>query len=179
VQQTVKTPDSFFLNQSSSASAALSFNMKKSIATKIAELINARNQLNAAYDADRILRQSENYIYELDGNTLVVCVEVKKVQWYQWEICRLSVNPEHEGKGRGARMLQKAEEIAHAGNAKIVQCTIRIGVDRSERAFLKQGYLKTISFYNRKTENYVAVWQKAIRYRALSDSSTARGTIDG
>ena len=141
--------------------------MNRLLATKIANLINDRNQLNGEYDADRILQHGENYIYELDGNVLVACVEVRKVQWYQWEICHLSVNPDYERKGNAARMIQSAEDRARERGAKILQCTIRVGNDRSERAFAKQGYEKKICFYNDKTENYVAVWQKAIGQRPV------------
>jgi len=139
--------------------------MTEDVAAKIATLINERNQLDGRYDAPRVLRQSKNYEYELDGEVVVACVEVKRVQWYQWEICHLSVSPAHTRKGFGSRMIQRAEEKAKDGGARIVQCTIRVGNIESESAFRKQGYAQTTCFYNSRTHNYVAVWQKVISCR--------------
>lgn len=136
--------------------------MHEVIATKIAALINERNQLDGRYDAARIIEHCDNYEYELDGDVLVACVETKKVQWYQWEICHLSVNPSCARKGYGSRMIQKAEEKAKQGGARIVQCTIRVGNVESEGAFRNQGYVQTTCFYNCRTDKYIGVWQKVI-----------------
>jgi len=64
--------------------------MTEDVAAKIATLINERNQLDRRYDAARVLKHCTNYEYELEGEVVVACVEVKKVQWYQWKyvICR-------------------------------------------------------------------------------------------
>lgn len=78
------------------------------------------------------------------------------------EIRHLSVNPAHTRKGYGSRMIQRAEQKAKDGDARIVQCTIRVGNIESEGAFRKQGYAQTTCFYNSRTHNYVAVWQKVI-----------------
>jgi GNAT superfamily N-acetyltransferase len=136
--------------------------MTEDLATKIAALINERNQLDGRYDAARIMKQYDHYEYELDGDVLIACVETKKVQWYQWEICHLSVNPSYARKGYGNRMIQQAEGKAKQGGARIVQCTIRVGNVESEGAFRKRGYVQATSFYNSRTENYVGVWQKVI-----------------
>jgi RimJ/RimL family protein N-acetyltransferase len=136
--------------------------MTKELAAKIAALINERNQLDGRYDTARILKHSGNYEYELDGDVLIACVEIKDVQWYQWEICHLSVNSAHGRKGHGSRMIQRAEEKAKQGGARIVQCTIRVGNVESEGAFRKHGYTQATCFYNERTKNYVGVWQKVI-----------------
>jgi len=136
--------------------------MTEELAIKIAALINERNKLDELLDATRIINKADNYEYLMDGNVLVACVEAKKVQWYQWEICHLSVNTRYVRKGFGSRMIQKAEEKAKQGGARIMQCTIRVGNVESEGAFRKQGYVQTISFFNSRTGHYVGVWQKVI-----------------
>ncbi|SRR5260370_23485250 len=136
--------------------------MTNDVATKIAALINDRNQLDRDYNAARVLEHATNYEYQLEGEVLVACVEVKKVQWYQWEIRHLSVNTAYGRKGDGTRMIQRAEEKAKDGGARIIQCTIRVGNVESEGAFRKQGYTHVNSFHNSRTNNYVAVWQKVV-----------------
>jgi ribosomal protein S18 acetylase RimI-like enzyme len=136
--------------------------MTEDVASKIAALINERNQLDVRYDAASILNHSGEYEYELDGDVLVACVEVKHVQWYQCEICHLSVNAAYARKGHGSRMIQKAEAKARLAGARIVQCTIRVGNVESEGVFRKQGYAQTSCFYNERTNHYVGVWQKVI-----------------
>lgn len=136
--------------------------MNEDLASKIAALINERNQLDVCFDAARIVEHGDNYEYEMDGDVLVGCVEVKKVQWYQWEIRHLSVNAAYVRKGFGSRMIQKAEEKARQGGAGIVQCTIRVGNVESEGAFRKQGYVQTTVFNNLRTGHHVGVWQKVI-----------------
>jgi GNAT superfamily N-acetyltransferase len=136
--------------------------MTQDVAAKIAELINERNELDRPYDADRVLAKSSEYEYELDGADLVACVEVRRVQWYQWEVCHLSVNSSYGRKGHGTRMIQRAEQKAKDGAARLIQCTIRVGNIESEGAFRKQGYVAVNRFYNSRTNNYVAVWQKVL-----------------
>jgi len=51
---------------------------------------------------------------------------------------------------------------AIAGGAKILQCTIRSNNGRSQCLFLNEGYSKTVSFYYKKTGNWVHVYQKSV-----------------
>jgi GNAT superfamily N-acetyltransferase len=136
--------------------------MTKDVAARIAALINERNQLDRPYDGARVLEQAENYEYELDGVDLLACVEIKRVQWYQWEICHLSVNASYARKGHGTRMIQRAEQKAKDGAARLIQCTIRAGNVESEGAFRKEGFTQVSCFYNSRTNNYVGVWQKVL-----------------
>jgi GNAT superfamily N-acetyltransferase len=101
--------------------------MKLEHAKQIANLLNSRNQLVRNYDANIVMVRGDDFIYELKDDSVVGCIEVKKVQWYQWEVCHLTVLPENEGQGLGSLMIRKAEERAKNGGARIIQCTIRVG----------------------------------------------------
>ena len=139
--------------------------MTQQQAEQIAQLLNTRNQLAIAYAGKKVSQYANNYLFEVDEGRVVACAKLKKVQWYQWEVCHLSVSATHEGKGLGARLIRRAEEKAEAGNARIIQCTIRAGNVRSERVFRRNGYHETCCFYNPRTANYVAVWQKVLSHR--------------
>jgi ribosomal protein S18 acetylase RimI-like enzyme len=136
--------------------------MEQQQAQQIAEILNSRNQLDTPYTAQMVLQHADDYLFDLDEGAVVACVEVKKVQWYQWEICHLSVAETHERHGRGKTLVRRAEEKAKAGHARIIQCTIRVGNEPSERAFRRSGYREACCFYNSRTGNYVAVWQKVL-----------------
>jgi N-acetylglutamate synthase-like GNAT family acetyltransferase len=139
--------------------------MTKEEAQQIAELLNARNELQTAYTAAKVLQRAHDYVFEEADGAVAACVQVKKVQWYQSEICHLSVGVKYEGQGRGKRLIQLAEEKALKEGARIVQCTIRIGNVRSEAAFRRSGYRVASNFYNPGTERYVNVWQKVLSGR--------------
>ena len=134
-------------------------------AEQIAQLLNERNQLQDDYTAEKVSEHADNYLFELRAEIVVACVEVKKVQWYQWEICHLSVRKEHEGQGLGKALIRQAEDKARRGAARIVQCTIRVGNEPSEQAFRRSGYHEACCFFNVATDNHVAVWQKVLSIR--------------
>ena len=136
--------------------------MKSEHAKQIAELLNSRNQLVRSYDAKIVLDRATDFIYELKDDAVAACIEAKKVQWYQWEVCHLTVDPKNEGQGLGSLVIRKAEERARNGGARIIQCTIRHGNVESERAFERNGYRKVSEFYYPNSGNNVAVWQKVV-----------------
>lgn len=140
--------------------------MKESQAVQIAELLNTRNQLPSKYTSEKVLNHSENYLIELHEDKVVACVEVKKVQWYQWEVRHLSVSTDHTNKGLGKQLIRRAEKKAREEGARVVQCTIRVGNVESEQAFRRSGYHEVCCFYNSSTEKYIAVWQKVLSYLA-------------
>ena len=70
-------------------------------AGEIADLLNARNQLTVPYTAEMVLQHADDYVCEIQDDVVIACVEVKKVHWYQWEICHLSVSEAHETSGIG------------------------------------------------------------------------------
>ena len=139
--------------------------MNEKMAKQIAELLNRRNQLSSRYTVKKILSDAENYIYEYTDDVLIACVEVKKVQWYQWEILHLSVNKNYEGRQYGRRLVAKAEEKAIRDGAKVLQCTIKTDNKGSERVFSVCGYKQVALFYNSDTGNNVGVWQKVVGVR--------------
>lgn len=113
--------------------------MTEAHAREIAALINERNELARTYTAGDIIREASNYEYEVRDGKVVACVERQKVQWYQWEICHLSVPTEWEGKGVAFAVYQRAEAAARSGGGCVFQCTIREGNKRSEKFFSTAG----------------------------------------
>ena len=130
-------------------------------ADQIAYLLNLRNQLLTKYSGKKILECQKNYVYMQESDIVIACAEIKKVQWYQWEILHLSVQESFEGKGYGSKILKIAEDKILKGGAKILQCIIRNGNSNSERLFLRNGYVKSISFFNNNNGNTVSVYQKS------------------
>jgi ribosomal protein S18 acetylase RimI-like enzyme len=131
-------------------------------AEQVAQLLNSRNQLQVDYTAEKVSQHADNYLFEVRNEVVVACVEVKRVQWYQWEVCHLSVSENHERQGLGKLLIRRAEEKAKHGAARIVQCTIRVGNEASEQAFRRSGYREVCCFLNVATNNHVAVWQKVL-----------------
>ena len=131
-------------------------------AEQVAQLLNSRNQLQVDYTAEKVSQHADNYLFELRDESVVACVEVKRVQWYQWEICHLSVSEKHARRGLGKLLIHRAEEKAKHGAARIVQCTIRVGNEESEQAVRRSGYRESCCFFNAATDNEVAVWQKVL-----------------
>lgn len=136
--------------------------MTQQQAEQIATLLNSRNQLTRKYAAAQVLNESDDYLFQSDNGIVVACVEVKRVQWYQWEICHLSVKEEYTRQGRGKQLLQCAEEKAWKGHARILQCTIRVGNEASEETFRRSGFREACCFFNAQSKKYVGVWQKAL-----------------
>lgn len=137
--------------------------MNALIASQIADLLNKHNELVIDYDANRILKNSDTYIFNLDeSNNVVSVIECKKVQWYQFEVCHLTVDPKYRGKGEGAKILDKAINKAKDNGARVIQCTIREGNSASESLFSKSDFIKTNTFYYPTSKNNVGVWQKVV-----------------
>src|ERR1700730_7319236 len=134
--------------------------ISKEQAGQIAELLNTRNELTKKYTAEEVIKAADNYLLELDKDVVIGCVEVKKMQWYQWEIRHLCVSKAHEGHGMGTRLVRQAEDKAKNSGARIVQCTIRVGNKASEETFRRSGYREACCFFNAGPDRYVAVWQK-------------------
>ena len=137
--------------------------MNKAHAGQIAELINARNKLAKHYTADKIYAARSTYLFELSEDGHVIgCLEVKKVQWYQFEIDHLSVAKDVEGKGVAWKLFMRAEDQAQQSRGRLLQCTIREDNEDSVRFFKRNGFLKVAEFHYPDTGNNVGVWQKVI-----------------
>lgn len=136
--------------------------MTEEQAKQIATLLNERNKLVKEYSPDDVLAKEQNYVYLDEKSIIIACAESKKVQWYQWEICHVSVDKTYEGRGLGSKILKLAEKKAIEGGAKILQCTIRSDNESSLRLFLAKGYTKTTSFFYPNSGNWVHVLQKSV-----------------
>lgn len=134
--------------------------MEKRIAEQIAKLINEQNQLEVSYKPQDIIEASENYVYIDENGFVEACAEIKKVQWYQCEICHVSVRTQR--KGFGYKILKIAEAKAQQLHARIAQCTIRSTNVASIALFKKSSYMLTSSFRNARTGNEVQVFQKVL-----------------
>ena len=136
--------------------------MNKKHAKQLAELLNERNELVVNYDANKILTDEEKYEYICQKNKVIACVEIKKVQWYQWELRHLTVSESHEGQGFAKKLLKLAEKRAIDGRARIIQCTIRENNKGSKGLFQRNQYIHVSTFSNEVNGNNVEVWQKIV-----------------
>jgi N-acetylglutamate synthase-like GNAT family acetyltransferase len=132
-------------------------------AAQIAKLLNERNQLVVKYDEAKVLGSVKNYIYDVSAAGQVTsCVELKKVQWYQFEIRHLTVDAGHIRKGLAQALVTRCEAQAKNEGGRVLQCTIRAGNTASETLFEKAGFKKISQFFNLKSNNQVGIWQKVI-----------------
>jgi ribosomal protein S18 acetylase RimI-like enzyme len=114
------------------------------------------------YDMQGILAHADHYEREVRDGRVIACVDRHRVQWYQWEVCHLSVDARFEGQHIASAVYDKAERFARESGARIIQCTIRADNAASERFFTHKGFVKTVKFLNRESDNEVGVWQKVL-----------------
>lgn len=136
--------------------------MTNAEATQIAALLNARNQLTVPYDATRVLESADQYLFRAVGDRIVATLELKNVQWYQGELCHLTVDSAFEGKGHAQNLCAEVERRAAARGFRILQCTIREGNRDSEDFFTKAGFKAVSRFHNQMSGNNVSVWHKVL-----------------
>ncbi len=137
--------------------------MRKTQAVQIAALLNDRNQLVVAYDADRVLAHGDNYLFRADDEGAVIaCLELKQVQWYQFEVLHVTVAPESEGQGLARTLVEDAEKAAVKKGAKVLQCTIRDDNARSKGLFQRCGFSQVSTFYYPASGNNASIWQKVV-----------------
>jgi ribosomal protein S18 acetylase RimI-like enzyme len=89
-------------------------------------------------------------------------LEIRNVQWYQTELCHLTVLQSETRKGYAKELLVDAERFARADGARLLQCTIRESNNESQSLFKGFGYLQTSTFRNPVSGNNVAVFQKVL-----------------
>ena len=132
-------------------------------AGQIASLLNERNELTVQYTRNRVLQHADNYLCRCsESGEVVACVEVKKVQWYQTEICHLTVAKSQERKGHAKALLCEAERRARSDGVRLLQCTIRVGNMASLHLFKGFGFLLVSTFFNQDSGNNVGVFQKIL-----------------
>ncbi len=136
--------------------------MDQNHAGQIAALLNTRNQLVINYDAKAILAASTQFLFEVQDDQVVGCVEVKKVQWYQAEVNHLTVHQDYCRRGIAQALLATATARALEDRGRILQCTIRDNNVESTGLFLKNGFVRTALFLYPDSGNNVGVYQKVI-----------------
>ena len=132
-------------------------------AEQVSKLLNTRNELTIPYTRERVMASALEYHLKLsETGAVVACVQVKKLQWYQFEVLHLTVAESVEGQGYGKALLCDSERIARAGNGRILQCTIRDDNTRSRGLFEGFGFRRVNMFFNVKSGNNVGVYQKVL-----------------
>lgn len=74
----------------------------------------------------------------------------------------MSVPEKFEKRHYDTRVLELAERKAREGGAKILQCTVRVGNLASMSLFDKHHFVKTVTFFNEESGNWVQVLQKCM-----------------
>jgi N-acetylglutamate synthase-like GNAT family acetyltransferase len=137
--------------------------MDRRQAEQIATLLNEQNQLTVQYTAEKVLEHSDNYLVRLDSaGQVLACAELKKVQWYQFELLHVTVAQEHHRQGHARALVAEAEKKAIELGARILQCTIRAGNTASEELFKSSGFSSVCRFYNPSSKNIISVWQRVL-----------------
>ena len=133
-------------------------------ANQIAELLNNYNELKNPYTQDQLLRYAHEYKFIQDENSsyVIAVVQIKKVQWYQYEIVNLTVNPNHHGKDLARRLIQIAESQAINENAHILQGTVRQNDKENTGLYKSAGFKHVSNFYNNQSNRNISVWQKVL-----------------
>lgn len=132
-------------------------------AEQIAVLLNAQNQLTVPYTADRVLEHRDNYLIRLDDvGQVVACAELKRVQWYQFELLHVTVAQKNQRQGHARALIDEAEKQAIQRGARILQSTIRADNTASEQLFKSLGFESVSRFYNVKSKNIINVWQRVL-----------------
>ncbi|MBD9467764.1 GNAT family N-acetyltransferase [Pseudoxanthomonas sp. PXM01] len=137
--------------------------MERNQAEQIANLLNTQNQLTVHYGADRVLACQDNYLVRLDSSGRVIaCAELKKVQWYQFELLHVTVSQQHHRQGHARSLITEATDRAISDGARILQSTIRAGNIASEHLFRSSGFEPVSRFYNARSKNIIGVWQRVL-----------------
>ena len=132
-------------------------------AEQVARLVNEQNKLSVPYTPEKAM--GGYYLLETDQKGAVIaCAEVKEVQWYQAEVCHVSVDANHKRQGLGAKLVTRAESRANELGARLLQCTIRQGNKESEGLFTKLGFSPGAAFHNARTKSNVTIWTKVLKH---------------
>lgn len=147
--------------------------MDRSQAEQIAALLNTQNQLTVHYDADRVLEFQANYLVRLDSaENVIACAELKKVQWYQFELLHVTVSHAHHRQGLARSLISEAQDRAIEGGARILQSTIRSGNTASQELFKSSGFELVSTFYNARSKNIIGVWQRVLSEAPSNNSDS-------
>jgi GNAT superfamily N-acetyltransferase len=101
-------------------------------------------------DLDSDLKAYETYIRELGGEgfvaikegCLVASVASAPCRKGAWEVKRLYLSASLRGSGMGPKLLRLAEETAHTGGARYMDCWTDTRFTRAHRFYEREGYVK-------------------------------------
>ncbi len=125
------------------------------LATQIASLVNNHNQLRYTLSAGRVLNGPIIYMVELDGETIMGCVGLKKLRMRTfWELCHLCVHPKYRGLRLAPKLVEAAYKRIPTGNA---WATIREDNIPSIRTFLRCGFNVSSKFKSSNKKYFLVV----------------------
>ena len=137
--------------------------MNQEIANSISSLINNRNQLSSEITPATILEQKQKYLYEFDDDgEIIVCLQLRKNIWYQYEIKYVSTAEKYQHQGYASSLIKEAEEKARKMGCRILQCAIREDNIKSIGLFKKMGFIQVSQFFNPYSEHNFGVWHKVL-----------------
>jgi ribosomal protein S18 acetylase RimI-like enzyme len=137
--------------------------MNRATAKSISSLINNQNQLSSEITPATILEEKHQYLYEFDDNgEIIVCLQLRKNIWYQYEIKYVSTSEKYQRQGYASSLIQKAEKEAGKMGCRILQCAIREDNVRSIGLFKKMGFFKVSQFFNPYSGHNFGVWHKVL-----------------
>lgn len=132
-------------------------------AEEIAHLLNTRNHLMQRVSGAYVLRNAKKYVGLTSPDGVVMaCAQCKQVQWYQSEVCHVSVHPDYEGRGLGKQVVQEAERVALLQGSILLQATIRTDNERSLGLFAAMGFQRVSEVFNPASGNRLVVLQKPL-----------------
>ena len=135
--------------------------MDRNIAEQIAILINEQNELIKPYTTELIQKHSEEYQYKLDRHgDLVCCLRLKRVQWYQGELCHASSRQKERQNTAMYRILERTIQVALEKDIRLLQATVRASNIVPQKFLKSFGFEHTATFYYPVSGNDITVWQK-------------------
>jgi N-acetylglutamate synthase-like GNAT family acetyltransferase len=132
-------------------------------AGQIAALLNEYNHLASSYTAQDIIANADRYFCHFStSGDIIACIELVKVQWYQFEIRHLVVAPTQLRRGYAQSLLLEMEKVVRERGGHILQCTTRKSNFSANIFFLKNKFIPCSMFYNPASSNVIFVWQKCL-----------------
>ncbi len=117
-------------------------------AKSISSLINNQDNLPNEITPDIILEEEHQYLYKFDDNgDIIVCLQLRKNIWYQYEIKYVSTAEKHQHQGYASSLIKEAEKEAGKMGCRFLQCAIMEDKIRSIGLFKKMGFFQVSQFF--------------------------------
>ena len=141
--------------------------MNQETAKSISSLINNQNNLSSEITADIILEEGHQYLYKFDDNgDIIVCLQLRKNIWYQYEIKYVSTAEKYQHQGYASSLIKEAEKEARKMGCLILQCAIREDNVKSIGLFKKMGFIQVSQFFSPYSKCNFGVWHKVLEPKA-------------